>query len=349
MTKLKWRFLASLAKSPYTTPFTVTIRLAMRKTFPFIVSMLLATVIAFPASASNAKTPQPPNVQRTGTQHPSAKHADARHAGTENTGARHIVSLNLCADQLLLALADREQIAALTQYSRDAEMSFYAPKAQSYPISRGTAEEVLAISPDLIIASPFRRTTTLALLQNRGMRRVDIKETKNLADIYANIRIVADAIGHPQRGEALIRKMEADLNRLSASAQGAQRTAAYYQRRGFLTGTGTLLDDILARVGLINLAKTLNRPPLSRVSLEEIIAARPDFLLLESSTQMIADHGTEMLHHPALDRNIPAERRLYLPQSYTVCGGPSYVAAVTTLHRLINKADKASNIRPTNR
>ena len=55
------------------------------------------------------------------------------------TAPRRIVSLNLCADQYLLALADPAQIVALTQYSRDPEMSAEAVRAARLPVTRGSA------------------------------------------------------------------------------------------------------------------------------------------------------------------------------------------------------------------
>src|SRR5690606_39297055 len=61
----------------------------------------------------------------------------------EAAAPRRIVSINACADQLLLALADRQQILALTHYARDPNMSFYADRAQGLPTIRGDAEQVL--------------------------------------------------------------------------------------------------------------------------------------------------------------------------------------------------------------
>jgi iron complex transport system substrate-binding protein len=103
--------------------------------------------------------------------------------------------------------------------------------------------------------------------------------------------------------------------------------AAYYQRRGYLTGTGTLVDDLIRRAGLVNLAGKLGKPALAHVSLEEIIAARPDWLIVETGSEKVTDQGTEMLRHPAL-RHIP---RLRLPQAWTVCGGPAYVQAARSI------------------
>lgn len=248
------------------------------------------------------------------------------------TPPQRIVSLNLCADQYLLALADPGQIAALTRFARDPEMSAEAGKAARLPVSRGGAEEVLALRPDLLIATPGRRRETMARLKGRDIATLDLPSAESYADVVAQVRAVAAAIGHPARGEALIRRMDARLARVPRAA-GAGRVAAYYQRRGFLTGTGTLIDDLMHRVGLANLAARLGTPPLARLPLERIALARPDYLIVESATDRVTDQGTEMLHHPVLARIA----RLRLPQAWTVCGGPAYVRAAESLARQLER------------
>jgi iron complex transport system substrate-binding protein len=249
----------------------------------------------------------------------------------EAAAPRRIVSLNLCADQLLVALADPGQIAALTQYARDTDMSAVAAKAMRIPISQGRTEDVLALDPDLILASPGLRQATLAALSGRTYRVIELPAAESYPEILAQIRTVATAVGHPDRGEALIASMNADLARIAPV--GLARVAAYYQRRGYLTGTGTLIDDMMHRVGLRNLATVLGKPPLSRVSIEEMVAAHPDYLIIESATDRVADQGTEILHHPAL----ADIRRLRLPEAWTVCGGPAYVLAARSLARQLER------------
>src|SRR3546814_12608420 len=63
---------------------------------------------------------------------------------------QRIVSINLCADQLVLALADRGQIAGLTKNATDPEMSGEAAKARGIALLSNSAEQILAIEPDLI-------------------------------------------------------------------------------------------------------------------------------------------------------------------------------------------------------
>jgi len=237
------------------------------------------------------------------------------------TKPRRIVSLNLCADQLVLALADRDQIAGVTRNATDTEMSGEAAKARGQPVLKNSAEQILAIDPDLVVGMPASRSAPMRALKGHRFNLLDLQSADTVDQIYASIRQTAVAVGHPERGEALVARMQAALARLGKPGGG--KVAAYYQRRGFMTGTGTLIDDLMQRMGLVNLAAKLDKPPLSQLSLEEMVAAQPDYLIVESATDKIADQGTEMLHHPAL-AGIP---RISIPQAWTVCGSPAYVQA----------------------
>ena len=246
---------------------------------------------------------------------------------------QRIVSINLCADQLVLALADRAQIAGLTKNATDIEMSGEASKARGIPLLSNSAEQILAIEPDLIVGMPASRSAALRALPRQDYPLLDLATANTLGEIYTSIRETAAAVGHPERGSALIARMQAELAGLPKPGKG--RVAAYYQRRGYMTGTGTLIDELMGRVGLVNLAGKLGKPPLSQLSLEEMVAAKPDFLIVESATDVVTDQGSEMLHHPAI-KDIP---RISIPQAWTVCGSPAYAQAARSMTAQIARID----------
>ncbi|SEH11218.1 iron complex transport system substrate-binding protein [Sphingopyxis sp. YR583] len=246
---------------------------------------------------------------------------------------QRIVSINLCADQLVLALADREQIAGLTKNATDIEMSGEAAKAAGIPLLSNSAEQILAIEPDLIVGMPASRSAALRALPEQSYPLLDLATANTLDEIYTSIRQTAVAVGHPERGDALIARMQGELAGLPKPGKG--RVAAYYQRRGYMTGTGTLIDELMTRVGLVNLAGKLGKPPLSQLSIEEMVAAEPDFLIVESATDTVTDQGSEMLHHPAL-KDIP---RISVPQAWTVCGSPAYTQAARSMAAQIAKLE----------
>ncbi|WP_340313272.1 ABC transporter substrate-binding protein [Rhizorhabdus argentea] len=250
---------------------------------------------------------------------------------------KRIVSLSLCADQYLLALADPSQIVALNRFSHDPTMSWGVAKARRFAAIRGSAEEMLTLKPDLVFTSGFGTPAALAVLRSHKVKMIDLPRNDRFESIESTTRMVAAAIGHPQRGEALIASMRGRLAKLG-NPPGRGRIAAYYQRRGFLTGQGTLIDEMMRRVGLVNLSSQLNRPMLSYLSIEEMAMARPDFLIVDNGGR-VTDKGTEMLEHPLLSRAIPKARRIDIPEALTTCGGPSYPDAIDRLVAAIRRAD----------
>jgi iron complex transport system substrate-binding protein len=241
---------------------------------------------------------------------------------------KRIVSMNVCVDQYLILLADPQQIGALSRFSRDPTMSFYASRAARYPVSRSSVEEVLALKPDMVFASPYRSKAAFRPLERRGVPILEIGAADTFDQMLAQARQIAAAVGHPERGEALVAQMRARLAVVEARPK-AKGVAAYYQRRGFVTGEGTLVDDIMRRAGFENLARRMKLGPLAQVSLEAMLRAHPDYLILESN--LPPDNGAAMLAHPALARIVPPARRLFIPAAMTVCGGPFFPDAIALL------------------
>ena len=235
---------------------------------------------------------------------------------------RHIVSLNLCADQFLIRLADPAQIAGLTRLSHLPNMSPITAEAAHFPTVGSSAEALLAAQPDLILTG-WPGQADAAVLAGLKTRILVVPPANSYADIVGQVRLVAGAVGHPERGEALIRQMDAELAAIPRT--GRDRVAADYQRRGYLSGAGTLMDDMMRRVGLRNLATDLGLPPLANLPLEQFVAHRPDFLI--TGTAKARDLGSAMLDHPAI-ADIP---RLRLPGYFADCGSPSYPLAIRLL------------------
>ncbi len=92
---------------------------------------------------------------------------------------RRIVSYNLCADQLLLALADPDQIAGLSPYAGDASLSVMTADAVKYPRLGWDTEYVINLSPDLVLTGPTDRPTR-AVLDASGLRVVQVDLVSDL-------------------------------------------------------------------------------------------------------------------------------------------------------------------------
>ena len=108
-------------------------------------------------------------------------------------GSSRVASLNLCADQLLLALADRNQIASLSRLAADASLSFLAGKAAGIPRNEGGAEAVLFADPDLVLTGTYGQQEQVALLRRQGLAVLALGPWTSLEDGRGQIRALARA------------------------------------------------------------------------------------------------------------------------------------------------------------
>lgn len=243
---------------------------------------------------------------------------------------QRIVSLNLCADELVLRLADRDHVASVTWLARDPRGSNVAALATDVPVNRGLAEEIVALKPDLVIVGAFTTRTTTALLRRFGIPILELGAPDTLEGAYAQIRQVAERLGVPERGEAMVREMQAAFARLPPVPEH-RPTALVLRPNGFTAGRGTLADEVLARAGLDNLAARLTPDRMGQLTLEEIVRAQPDLLVINAAREGPPSLADELLHHPALAKLLTGEREVALPTRLWACAGPELAEAAQRL------------------
>jgi iron complex transport system substrate-binding protein len=251
-----------------------------------------------------------------------------------------IVSINLCTDELLLKLADPGQIAALSPYAVDPDMTLFADKARLFRHDAATAEAVVAIHPDLVLSGRYssRAMREILALLSHDVAEFDLART--IAESEALIRGVADRIGHADRGEALVATIEAARSKAEASIPAGRRpTAVVYQRRGYVSGGQTLTGELLALAGIDDIGGRIAGPEGGFTPLEKIVQLRPDFLVVTEPAGRPVDQGSALLAHPALAALYPPERRIVLPETLTVCGAASLPEAIAWV------SDEAARIR----
>lgn len=247
-----------------------------------------------------------------------------------------VVSINLCTDQLLLALGEPGQIAGLGRFSRHAEMSFLADRAGAYPSLRGSAEEVLKSKPDLVLAGAYSGRATRAVLGANGVRVETFAPPETIAAARSEIERMAALLGRPRQGTALISEIDRAVSEATAARAGRRAVSALaIQRRGFVSGRQTLLSAAMEVAGLANASAALGISSIDRAPLETILKSKPDVLVLED-LPVSRDQSTALLHHPVLARAGIGSRVLRLPVAEVTCGGPSLPHLIRRLSREVN-------------
>ncbi|MBZ6077257.1 ABC transporter substrate-binding protein [Microvirga puerhi] len=241
-----------------------------------------------------------------------------------------VISLNLCADQLLLALADRSQIALLSPLAHDPVIAFLLKEAEGLPINDGKGESILFSGADLVLAGSFGQQGRTALLRDQGLDVLTLAPWRDLADGKDQIRTVAGRLGHPERGEALIASIDAALARNEGIVPEKRSILTYY-RRGWVPASDSLISELLRHMGFSLQQEALGLRWGGVARLESIVETPPDYLLMDDDAGKTVDNGSALLSHPALAMAVPATRRLMVPGKLTICGGPSTPALIDAL------------------
>lgn len=245
-----------------------------------------------------------------------------------------VVSLNMCTDQLVLALADPQQIVGLSRFAGNPHLSFAADQAAPYPHLPAAAEAVIALEPDLIVAGRFTDSATKQMLTRFGYRLEEAAFVRSLEDARMLITDMAALLGHPQRGTELIAQID---QALAEARSEPMLSALIIQRRGYTTGTASLTADLLAHLGITLASEELVGARGGFADLETIIRAEPDVLIMASLEPDVEDQGSALLAHPALAQRYPQDRRMALPERLTLCAGPSLIEAI---HHIARERDR---------
>jgi iron complex transport system substrate-binding protein len=239
-----------------------------------------------------------------------------------------IVSINPCVDAVLVRVAQPEQLLAISHYSQDPQAtSIPLEVARRYRVTSGTAEEVVALAPDLVMSGPHVSPSTIFALERLNIRIMKFSVAESVADSEKQIRDVAAAVGAPERGKAIIAAMERAID--AARPRDERRVSAViWQNGGMVPGKGSLADQLLQITGYRNFSAEYGLAKWDVLPLEYLIAKPPDVVLSIATNEADRDR---MLGHPAvhaLAQRVPF--RTY-PFRLLQCGGPTIIEAVTRL------------------
>ena len=229
---------------------------------------------------------------------------------------RRVVSLDYCADQFVLAIADRAQIAALSRGSRRDD-SYFRARAAGIRQTRGTLEEVLALDPDLVVRNWGGPWDAEAVYARFGAPVLQVGDAPDFAAARADVIAAGRALGHPERGEAIARDLDRRLAHLRQSAPRQRPPVMYLSAGGAVAGRGVLMDAVIAASGGRNLRTEANWAVLP---LEQMIDAPPALIALGFfDTGRTRMNAWSPSRHPALRRMLAGARTVELPAAAIAC------------------------------
>lgn len=120
------------------------------------------------------------------------------------------------------------------------------------------------------------------------------------------------------------------------------RVAVYYPR-GFTDGRATLLNDLIERMGGVNIGARQGSRGMDYLSLEELVELKPDVLIIPLYDYDVSSQAEKLSRHPALKQMnafiVP------IPGQYLTCPHLGIEAVANTITVMVEDSIKRQERR----
>lgn len=224
----------------------------------------------------------------------------------QDAQAQRVLAIGGAVTEIVYALGEEDRLVA-----RDSTSTF-PPQAVDLPdvgyMRALSPEGVLSVKPDLILArANSGPAEAIEVLQAAQVRWVTVPDDFTPEGIDANIRIVADALGVPDKGDALRQRLAEDLSAARTATAGIDApkrvlfVLSMRDDRIMASGTGTAAHGIIELAGADNVIGDFQG--YKQLADEAVISADPDVILMMEGRGEARDHATpnaRIIGHPAL-------------------------------------------------
>lgn len=247
-----------------------------------------------------------------------------------------VVSLNLCTDQLAASMLPQERLKGLSFNASDKALSLVAATAQRFPALQGTAEEMAKIQPDLVLMGKAQNSQLKAWLEKKNIPVVTLGHPDSIAGLQADIDRIGAALGAEQFARNTRSRQNISIGQLRLPRKGM--SVAVYYPRGFSDGGGTLLHDLITRMGGKNVAAKQGSTGMEYLSLEEMVALNPDVLIVPLYDYDVVSQAETLAQHPALESM--TSHIVPLPGQYLTCPHLGLEAIANTIAAVVRDGER---------
>ena len=245
-----------------------------------------------------------------------------------------VVSLDYCADQYVMALAEPAEIAAVSP-AAGSEYSYLAHRSVGLPRMRPTGEQVLLAAPDVVVRQWGGGYNATAYLDRFEIPVAQISFGLDIESTRSNLRNVAAALGAEARAEEIIRDMDERLARIRTTQRpGEERPRALYVTPGGITaGSDTFIHELLTAAGVVNMGAEGGRAGWHEIDLEAVAVNPPD-LIVGAFFDLKSNHVNywSIARHSFLRQTMRETPTVLIPGAQVACAAWFFVDAVEAVH-----------------
>lgn len=260
---------------------------------------------------------------------------------------KRIMTTHIYFDNILLGLVEPERMVSVSKNMDNSAKAFSSVGASliANKITNPGMEAVFSLKPDLFIVNDLIGEDKIEAYRDMGIPVYVMKVPLNIEEVKEKIIKLSQVVGEPQRGQNLVAKMDAKLERIAGNIpkdlQFSKSTVLISANYTSYGGRGCMYDDICKYAKIRNGVADLGINSGQTVNKEVIIEVNPDFFFLARSWNNNKANDERLMRDFLADKSLEnlqavKQRQIaLLDEKYIFLGHQNCVWAVQKLAHIV--------------
>ena len=256
---------------------------------------------------------------------------------------RRIVSITIRSDEILLELADVQNIIALSKWADDPVASNVSKEAKQVALRALASEEmIVGMKPDLVIASQSQPYDLIYRLRSLGIPVYVCPLARSIKDTEKLILDLGKLLHREAQAQQMTGKMEEVIReyteKVSSIPEEKRVTVYRFTVSGGNGGKNTYYDDICQKAGVKNAAAQMAFRGTQLLPKEQVLQLNPDVIFLPtwdwSGKLDLEAYKREIIEDPALQtvKAIRNKRLYVIPDTHMLCSSQYMVECIKDIY-----------------
>lgn len=261
---------------------------------------------------------------------------------------KRIVSLSYGTDEIVTELVEANRIVSYCRWAEDPGITFIT-KEQYQKVGRktdGNAEEVLALKPDLVLATTAMSSDMINALDALGLKVYLASRPKNYEQMRQKVLKLGEAVGEKAKGEALVKQMNERMAKLEAKLSqipdDERKIVVAFNFLSAMGRKGDLIDSMMNKAHIINgVALIPTELATGYISKEQVVRVNPDIFFLATwdydNKHNVDEYVSQIKNDPAYKdvKAIKNDRIKFVSDKYRYVASHHIVDAVEAFAKAV--------------
>lgn len=147
-------------------------------------------------------------------------------------------------------------------------------------------ENVVALEPDIVLASNITPNETVRQLRDAGLTVYKPGFGASLADIYAKTELFGQLVGACTEAQQVVEETKSEVEAIRTAVEGTDRPRVLYYFFNFTAGNGTFIGEVIETAGGENVAASAGITGFDEVNPEMVAEQDPEWVVIPSDAQL---------------------------------------------------------------